>query len=94
MITEIGIVCGEILTLMEENNSILSVKEVIEYLGKPEPVVLMSVGWLIREGMVQGKQYQDDFFIWPEIKRDHPNFLSQCGICDLDGARIKNKMPH
>ncbi|MCM8812328.1 MAG: winged helix-turn-helix domain-containing protein [Candidatus Omnitrophica bacterium] len=53
MIIEIGIVAGEIWHFLENRpnkESLLS--EMINCLGRPRELVLMSVGWLGREGHV------------------------------------------
>jgi hypothetical protein len=49
MITEIGIVSGEILELLEGEFRPWSIREIQEHLDEPLDVVMMSVGWLLRE---------------------------------------------
>ena len=51
MITEIGIVAGEIWHFLDKNNTV-SLKELISGLKRPRDLVLMSLGWLAREGHV------------------------------------------
>lgn len=60
MITQIGIVAGEIWQLLD-NNAIMSLKEIISNLERPEYLVLMSLGWLLREGYVLLEKEGDDF---------------------------------
>ena len=75
MFTRIGIVAGKILTLLEEEgDSPLSIKELELYLDEPGDVILMSVGWLIRERLIQvapnnlGDQTRENFFVWLPTK--------------------------
>jgi hypothetical protein len=51
MITKIGIVAGEIWQLLEHDSSI-SVSEISSRLERPEFLVFMSLGWLLREGHI------------------------------------------
>ncbi len=53
MITEIGIVSGEILNLLDEKKHPLSVSEIKSHLDEPVDVINMSIGWLIRENYVR-----------------------------------------
>lgn len=53
MITEIGIVSGEILNLLEEKKIPVSIDEIKSHLDEPMDVIYMSIGWLIREGYVR-----------------------------------------
>lgn len=62
MITKLGIVSGEILTLFSEVKKSLCVRDIEVYLGEPTDVVLMSLGWLIREGMVSSVLMDDEHF--------------------------------
>ncbi|MDD5020170.1 MAG: winged helix-turn-helix domain-containing protein [Candidatus Omnitrophica bacterium] len=51
MITEIGIVAGEIWHYLDAHGeSLLSV--MVKHIDKPRELILMSVGWLAREGHV------------------------------------------
>ena len=52
MITEIGIVAGEIWHFLDKNNGEAKLDDMIKGIGKPRDTVLMSVGWLAREGHV------------------------------------------
>ncbi|MHA2219318.1 MAG: winged helix-turn-helix domain-containing protein [Candidatus Hodarchaeales archaeon] len=51
MITRIGIVAGEIWQLLE-GNEVISVGDIVTRLDRPEFVILMSLGWLSREGHI------------------------------------------
>jgi len=51
MITEIGIVSGEIWNFLDKAGD-ATLGQLIENLGKPRDLILMSLGWLAREGHV------------------------------------------
>jgi hypothetical protein len=51
MITSIGIVAGEIWHYLDQHGEVL-VSELIKGIDKPRDNVLMSLGWLAREGHV------------------------------------------
>lgn len=52
MITKLGIISGEILTLLSEVERPLTVMELGNHIKETKEDVLMSLGWLIREGHV------------------------------------------
>lgn len=60
MITKIGIVAGEIWQLLETNES-MSLKDINSKLDKPEHLILMSLGWLSREGHILLDKEGEDF---------------------------------
>ena len=51
MITEIGIVAGEIWDFLDKNGQ-TGLRELSKGVEKPHEVILMSLGWLAREGHV------------------------------------------
>ena len=51
MITEIGIVAGEIWRFLEEKEKVV-LEELFKKIDKPKELILMSLGWLAREGHV------------------------------------------
>lgn len=53
MITEIGIVSGEILEFLEQKKIPVSITEIQFELDEPLDLINMSVGWLIRENYVR-----------------------------------------
>lgn len=61
MITEIGIVAGEIWHYLDKHGEV-SFSELVRGIGQPRDLSLMSVGWLAREGHVivrtEGKDYR------------------------------------
>jgi len=50
MITEIGIVAGEIWHHVEKNNKQDMLENIVKNIDRPRDVILMSLGWLAREG--------------------------------------------
>jgi len=52
MITEIGIVAGEIWHQLENNKGPDSLENILGKIDKSRDTVLMSIGWLAREGHV------------------------------------------
>ena len=61
MITEIGIIAGEIWHYLDKNGEVLF-SQLQEGIKQPKDLALMSVGWLAREGHVivrgEGKDYR------------------------------------
>lgn len=62
MITEIGIVAGEIWHLLDKRGNI-TLTELLSGIEKPKEVVLMSLGWLAREGHVIVVFYDGEYNI-------------------------------
>ena len=60
MITEIGIVSGDILHCLEQNGEV-SLDSLVEKIGKSKDLVLMGIGWLGREGHVILKQENSEY---------------------------------
>ncbi|MCP4653292.1 MAG: hypothetical protein GY858_07935 [Candidatus Omnitrophica bacterium] len=52
MITEIGIIAGEIWHVLDKRGEI-TLACLVEDIDKPREMVLMSLGWLAREGHVK-----------------------------------------
>jgi len=63
MITEIGIVAGEIWTFLDKSGQVD-----LEYLAKgierPREIILMSLGWLAREGHVVVEKSGADYLVY------------------------------
>jgi len=51
MITEIGIVAGEVWHHLDGHGKV-KLEELIKGIEKPRSTILMSVGWLAREGHI------------------------------------------
>lgn len=60
MITQIGIVAGEIWQLLD-NNEGMSIRDINSRLDRPEFLILMSLGWLSREGHILLDTEGEDF---------------------------------
>ena len=63
MIIEIGIVAGEIWHYLDKREDEVSLTEMVENIDKPRDIVLMSLGWLAREGHVVLKETKGGFSI-------------------------------
>ncbi len=66
MITEIGIVAGEIWHDLDSHGGSLFSK-MAQRLGRPRDLALMSLGWLAREGHVILRQEGQDYQV--ELRR-------------------------
>ena len=60
MITKIGIVAGEIWQLLDSSGT-LRIKDIKSRLDRPEILILMSIGWLSREGHIILEEESGDF---------------------------------
>ena len=69
MITQIGIVAGEIWQLLDSNES-MSVKDINSKLDRPEFLIYMSLGWLSREGHILLDREGDDFRVSLRKKKE------------------------
>ncbi|MCK4519965.1 MAG: winged helix-turn-helix domain-containing protein [Candidatus Omnitrophica bacterium] len=55
MITEIGIIAGEIWNFLDKHGRV-SLEQLTGGIDKPRELILMSLGWLAREGHVLVKR--------------------------------------
>ena len=62
MITEIGIVAGEIWHALDAAGP-CDVEHLCTALERPRELILMSVGWLCREGHVQLVQHHEGYYV-------------------------------
>jgi hypothetical protein len=60
MITEIGIVAGDIWHFLDQHGEV-NLSELVCGIDKPRDNVLMSLGWLAREGHVILQQTDGDY---------------------------------
>lgn len=60
MITEIGIVAGEIWHFLDRRKE-TTLSELFGGIDKPTEVILMSLGWLAREGHVIVRRVGSDY---------------------------------
>ena len=52
MITELGIVAGEVWHYLEKSSKHDTLENIVKNIDKPRDTTLMSIGWLAREGHV------------------------------------------
>ncbi|MGE5308059.1 MAG: winged helix-turn-helix domain-containing protein [Deltaproteobacteria bacterium] len=62
MITEIGIIAGEIWHFLDQHGAV-TLSALIKGIDKPRDNVLMSLGWLAREGHVIVTRNNGDFCV-------------------------------
>ncbi len=62
MITEIGIVAGEIWHFLDQHNEV-TLTEILSNIDRPRDNILMSLGWLAREGHIVLNQEGSDYKI-------------------------------
>lgn len=62
MITEIGIVAGDIWHFLDQHGEV-TLSVLIKGIDKPRDNILMSLGWLAREGHVILQQIDGDYKI-------------------------------
>jgi len=62
MITEIGIVAGEIWHFLDKHGEV-SLSYLVQGMDKPRDNVLMSLGWLAREGHVIMQRENGEFHV-------------------------------
>jgi DNA-binding transcriptional ArsR family regulator len=67
MITKIGIVAGEIWHFLDEHGEV-TLSEILSNLDRSRDNVLMSLGWLAREGHVVLVQEGEDYRV--SLRRD------------------------
>ncbi|MBI1953784.1 MAG: winged helix-turn-helix domain-containing protein [Candidatus Omnitrophica bacterium] len=63
MITEIGIVAGEIWHHLDKHGEVLF-SQLVSGIHQPKDLTLMSLGWLAREGHVVVKTEAGDYRVW------------------------------
>ena len=63
MITEIGIVAGEIWHYLDEHPGEAAFSNVVKGIQRSKELALMSLGWLAREGHVIVRQENQDFSV-------------------------------
>lgn len=60
MITRIGIAAGDIWHYLDENGKV-DFSNIIKDINKPRDLLLMSLGWLAREGHVKVEEVSGDY---------------------------------
>ncbi|MCM8769425.1 MAG: winged helix-turn-helix domain-containing protein [Candidatus Omnitrophica bacterium] len=69
MITEIGLAAGEIWQYLDKHNQV-SLKQLLQALKKDRDLILMSLGWLGREGHILLQAEGSDIKITLRRKED------------------------
>lgn len=64
LFTVLGIVSGEVLTLLEQQG-MMSLRSLIRELPHPALLVTMAVGALVREGLVNAEQHELEVLLAP-----------------------------
>ena len=62
MITEIGIIAGDIWHFLDQHGEV-SLSALVQGIDKPRDNVLMSLGWLAREGHVVLQRVNNDYIV-------------------------------
>jgi len=62
LITEIGIVAGEIWHFLDQNTQ-ATLSDLLSNIDQPRDSVLMSLGWLAREGHVVLQESEGDYIL-------------------------------
>ncbi|MCK5178967.1 MAG: winged helix-turn-helix domain-containing protein [Candidatus Omnitrophica bacterium] len=63
MITRLGIIAGEILTVLEKTKRPIDLEEVESLIEYSNDTIMMAFGWLIREGHIHVHQKENKFYI-------------------------------
>ncbi len=66
MITQIGIVAGEIWSFLDDHGK-TNLKQLIKKIDKPEQLILMSLGWLTRENHIIVTKRKNHYLV--DLKR-------------------------
>ncbi len=62
MITAIGIAAGDIWHYLDKHGRVVF-SDITKDIGKPRDLLLMSLGWLAREGHVKVEQSGEDCYV-------------------------------
>jgi len=60
-ITQIGLIAGEIWHFIDDRGGESTLSEVLSSINHPKEFMLMSLGWLAREGQVFLEENDNDF---------------------------------
>ena len=63
MITKIGLVAGDIWNYLDTHNRQDTLNSIIRGVGKDRDLVLMSLGWLAREGHVMLEGHSSNYSV-------------------------------
>jgi len=62
MITELGIIAGDIWHYLDQHGE-STLSALVEHLDKPRDRILMSLGWLAREGHVILREEGSNYYV-------------------------------
>ena len=62
MITELGIIAGDIWHYLDQHGE-STLSALVEHLDKPRDTILMSLGWLAREGHVTLRAEGSNYYV-------------------------------
>ena len=62
MITKIGIIAGEIWQFLDQNNEAV-LSALVRDIDRPRDEILLSLGWLAREGHIVLQQFDGDYLL-------------------------------
>ena len=62
LITKIGIVAGEIWHFLDQHNQ-ATLSDLVKNIEQPRDTILMSLGWLAREGHVVLRTHEKDYLL-------------------------------
>ena len=80
MIMEIGIISGEILTLLEDMGKPMSLEEIKFHIDEPIEIIDMSVGWLVRESYIVLEPFPHGYMIKEHLEtRDDAEEMYHAG---------------
>ena len=69
MITRIGIVAGDIWHFLDEHEQ-TSLSVLVNSIDKPRDTILMSLGWLAREGHIVLQESEGDYTLF--LRKESP----------------------
>jgi len=63
MITQIGLTAGDIWNYLDTHDRADKFETIVKAIGKPREIVLMSMGWLAREGHIIVEREGNDYTV-------------------------------
>ena len=63
MIIRLGVVAGEMLTILEQTGGPMNIDELGKKLDHPQEIVLMSLGWMVRQGYLKLEERENNYVV-------------------------------
>ena len=63
MIIKLGVVAGEMLTILEREKESIKISDLREQLDHPYEIILMSLGWMVRQGYLKLEEKEDSYYV-------------------------------